>query len=118
MIFTNNPSLVVILLSAITVSFARARIVVIGSVNADVFLPVQRLPVEGENLTLLPGKFPSADIPGGKGCTQAIAASKLYAKGVTFVGQFGHDGAFLRDTLTQANVDCSASGCHENLPNG
>ena len=40
---------------------------VVGSANADTFLSVDRLPTEGENLTLLPGTEPIVDVPGGKG---------------------------------------------------
>ena len=96
-------------------------ILVVGSVNADTFLPVKRLPVEGENLTLLPGKLPIADLPGGKGCTQAVAAAKLYRGGkVAFCGQFGNDAAAetLIEALREAGVDCSYSGHHDDLPSG
>jgi ribokinase len=98
-----------------------ANILVVGSVNADTFLPVARLPVEGENLTLLPNKFPVTDVPGGKGCTQAVAASKLYRHGiVSFLGQFGNDRAAetLQDALREAGVGCDDSGHHSDLPSG
>lgn len=98
------------------------RILVVGSINADTFLPVARLPTEGENLTLLPGTHPSVDIPGGKGCTQAIAAAKLMEGGdsVAFVGQFGNDPAaqILRRALADANVDISFCETHDDLPSG
>jgi sugar/nucleoside kinase (ribokinase family)/sugar phosphate isomerase/epimerase len=97
----------------------KANILVVGSVNADTFLPIARLPVEGENLTLLPGKMPVVDVPGGKGCTQAVAASKLYRGGkVSFLGQFGNDAEKLELTLREAGVDCTHSGHHTNLPSG
>jgi sugar/nucleoside kinase (ribokinase family)/sugar phosphate isomerase/epimerase len=98
-----------------------ANILVVGSINADTFLPVSRLPCEGENLTLLPGKQPVVDVPGGKGCTQAVAASKLYQAGtVSFVGQFGNDAAAstLKQALTDAHVDLVHSGSHKDLPSG
>ena len=75
----------------------------VGSANADTFLPVARLPTEGENLTLLPGEQPKVDLPGGKGCTQAVAVSKLIKNNdddddvirrtCKFIGQFGNDSA-------------------------
>ena len=107
-----------------------ANILVIGSMNADTFLPVARLPVEGENVMLVPGKQPVVDVPGGKGCTQAVAAAKLLCQSklkdanakVSFVGQFGNDGAanMLRRTLELEGVAISpiCTTRHENLPSG
>jgi ribokinase len=104
----------------IFVTPAFSNILVVGSANADTFLPVARLPREGENLTLLPGTKPIVDLPGGKGCTQAVAVSKLTDKGCCFVGQFGSDSAaqVLREALEDANVDISACGVHDDLPSG
>jgi sugar/nucleoside kinase (ribokinase family) len=68
----------------------------------------------GENLTLLPGKFPQIDIPGGKGCNQAIACSKLSKNSntVTFLGQFGNDegASILRSALVENNVNVDLCG--------
>ena len=115
------------------------RIVIFGSVNADTFLPVQRLPVEGENVGLLPGKLPECNIPGGKGATQAVAASKLSKMilttddtqpskrarddvSVSFVGRFGGiDSAvsdILESALADAQVDISQCKRHESSPCG
>ena len=110
-------------LSFFTVSQASSSsIVVVGSINADTFLPVSRLPTEGENLTLRPGCVPTVDVPGGKGCTQAVAAAKLCSgkASVAFVGQFGNDAAasVLRKALTDAHVDVSHSFKHADLPSG
>ena len=96
------------------------NILTIGSLNADTFLTVNRLPKCGENLTTLPSHPPLLDIPGGKGCNQAIAVSKFSTsldennesktKSI-FWGQFGNDvvGDLLKDTLQKYNVDCSPS---------
>ena len=54
-----------------------SSILIAGSANLDTFLPLKRLPNPGENLTLLPNTNPIIDVPGGKGCNQAIACSKL-----------------------------------------
>ena len=99
---------------------ASSSIVVVGSINADTFLPVSRLPTEGENLTLRPGTVPVVDVPGGKGCTQAVAAAKLFSGNVAFVGQFGNDAAatILRNALVENNVDVSHCGEHSDLPSG
>eukprot|EP00569_Conticribra_weissflogii_P008954 CAMPEP_0171364328 /NCGR_PEP_ID=MMETSP0879-20121228/3976_1 /TAXON_ID=67004 /ORGANISM="Thalassiosira weissflogii, Strain CCMP1336" /LENGTH=198 /DNA_ID=CAMNT_0011871693 /DNA_START=40 /DNA_END=633 /DNA_ORIENTATION=+ len=86
-----------------------SSILVAGSLNLDTFLPVSRFPRPGENLTLLneiektnggDGDASSSwsslvDVPGGKGCNQAIACAKLRRRrsvGVSFLGQFGNDG--------------------------
>ena len=102
-----------------------SSVLVVGSANADTFLTVDRLPTEGENLTLLPGTEPTIDVPGGKGCTQAVAVSKLLQSSskpskCLFIGQFGLDeaGKMLRFSLEEAGVDCSHCGFHPNLSSG
>ena len=106
-------------------SVSKNSILVVGSANADTFLSVDRLPTEGENLTLLPGTEPQVDVPGGKGCTQAVAVSKLLQSLPTrskclFIGQFGLDpaGKMLHSSLEEAGVDCSHCGFHPNLSSG
>lgn len=116
-------SLLLLLQSAVV---AKASILVVGSMNADTFLPVARLPTEGENILLVPGKQPVVDVPGGKGCTQAVAASKLVvgekSAAVAFVGQFGNDTAadMLKATLQDHNIQlpeiCLTH--HKDLPSG
>mmetsp|Transcript_1990 Transcript_1990/g.2797 ORF Transcript_1990/g.2797 Transcript_1990/m.2797 type:complete len:726 (+) Transcript_1990:149-2326(+) len=93
------------------------NILVVGSANADTFLPVPRMPVEGENL--MTSGPPQIDLPGGKGCTQAVAASKLLLLStgkVKFVGQFGSDANIFQDALK--HVDCSHCGHHQHLTSG
>jgi len=102
---------------------SNGNILVVGSVNADTILLVPRLPLEGETLTALKGSVPNIDIPGGKGCNQAIACARLQrrsekeseAKNVTFLGQFGNDsaGIMLRQTLEQNRVETSFCGTCE-----
>ena len=107
------------------------HIVVVGSVNIDTFLSVLRLPVEGENLTTL--CEPSADIPGGKGCTQAVAAAKLLLSStslpkiaepltntVTFIGQFGNENAAkgIQTVLNDMGVNIEHSGQHSTIGSG
>jgi sugar/nucleoside kinase (ribokinase family)/sugar phosphate isomerase/epimerase len=102
--------------------------VVIGSANADTFLQVERLPREGENVLVRAGTAPLENVPGGKGCTQAVAVARML-KGETsaetaplFVGQFGGDSvaAVLRDALEASNVRVPAdlSLVHEGLVSG
>jgi len=86
-----------------------SNIVVAGSANLDTFLPIHRLPQPGENLTLLPHRFPITDVPGGKGCNQAIACRKLSFQKCSFVGRIGCDegGDMIQRVLVehQVNVD-------------
>jgi ribokinase len=93
----------------------KRRIVVMGSANMDVVMPVDRLPRHGETIT----GGDMALFAGGKGANQACAAGKLGGS-VTFIGQVGSDpfGAALLASLRQAGVDTGgvgvsgrASGC-------
>jgi len=62
------------------------RIVVVGSVNADMVVKSRRLPAPGE--TVIGGQF--VMVPGGKGANQAVAARRLGAE-VTLVAKVGQD---------------------------
>ena len=62
------------------------KIVVIGSVNLDIVVTVERLPVAGE--TVSGGTL--RQFPGGKGANQALAARRLGAE-VTLVARVGND---------------------------
>ena len=61
-------------------------VIVFGSINVDIALQVDHLPVPGE--TVLTGGYEV--VPGGKGCNQAVAAGKLGAD-VRMVGAIGDD---------------------------
>jgi ribokinase len=80
------------------------RIVVVGSLNADLVVHVPRFPGPGE--TLAGHGF--SRFPGGKGANQACAAARL-GGGVAMVGQVGADehGAWLIANLAAAGVDTS-----------
>lgn len=71
----------------------RPRITVVGSVNLDLVLNVERLPAPGETLT---GATLSR-FPGGKGANQAVACARLGAE-VTLVAAVGRD-AFRAEAL-------------------
>ena len=62
------------------------KIVVVGSVNADMVVKSDRIPAPGETVT--GGDFVMA--AGGKGANQAVAAARLGAK-VTLVAKIGQD---------------------------
>ncbi len=80
------------------------NIVVVGSLNADLVVGVDRFPVSGE--TLRGRRF---DVfAGGKGGNQAAAAARLGGH-VALVGQVGGDayGPWLRGSLESAGVNVS-----------
>src|SRR5580700_3956524 len=83
-------------------------IVVIGSLNMDFVIAVDRLPLPGE--TILGRNF--RVIPGGKGANQAYAAAKLAGSGtvVRMLGRVGADsfGRALKANLSTIGVDISA----------
>ena len=79
------------------------NVVVLGSANLDIVVPVPHHPATGE--TVLGGHHDR--IPGGKGANQAVAAARLGAR-VAMVGRVGSDdaGRTLRTALQAAGVDC------------
>jgi ribokinase len=83
-------------------------IVVIGSLNMDFVIAVDRLPLPGE--TILGRNFRT--IPGGKGANQAYAAAKLAGSGtaVRMIGRVGTDsfGSALKANLASLGVDVRA----------
>ena len=77
-------------------------VVVVGSINQDLVVSVDRFPMPGETL-LGNGHFMS---PGGKGANQAVAAVRL-GQAVVMVGRVGDDasGHSLRHHLESQGVD-------------
>lgn len=80
------------------------RILVIGSLNADLVVRAPRFPQPGETLS---GEDLHI-IPGGKGANQAVAAARQEA-GTSMVGRVGSDSfaSFLVDNLNSNSVDTS-----------
>ncbi len=93
-------------------------LVVVGSLNMDFVVSVERLPVPGE--TVLGRDFQM--IPGGKGANQACAAGKLGADSVAvrMIGRTGYDvfADHLKASLAAANVDVSAIHATKSQPTG
>ena len=90
-------------------------IVVVGSLNADFVLQVERFPAPGE--TLRGRRF---DVfAGGKGGNQAAAAARLGGR-VAMVGQVGGDvqGAWLRTSLASAGVDVRFVATDDSVSSG
>lgn len=81
-----------------------SRIVVVGSLNADLTIYCDRLPQPGE--TVHGNGF--AVNPGGKSANQAVAASKLGGH-VSLLGAVGDDpnGTLLLESTARAGVDVS-----------
>ena len=77
-------------------------IVIFGSINVDLTVPVQRLPQPGE--TVLGGEY--ALLPGGKGANQALAALRAGAE-VVLAGAVGDDSfaGVALDLLRREGVD-------------
>ena len=93
-------------------------IVVMGSLNMDFVVSVERLPAPGE--TMLGENFQM--LPGGKGANQACAAGKLASAGVVtkMIGRVGYDvfGDHLKASLSAAGVDVSAVHATRSQPTG
>jgi ribokinase len=86
-------------------SYGRKPIVVVGSINADLVVQVERIPRPGE--TVLSSDFQTH--PGGKGANQAVAVARL-GYPVVMIGKLGSDafGPQLRESMSLAGVDVSA----------
>ena len=80
------------------------KIVVVGSLNADLTIYTERLPEPGETLH---GEGFTVN-PGGKSANQAVAAGRLGGN-VSLVGAVGRDanGTMLLESCAAANVDVS-----------
>jgi ribokinase len=80
------------------------EVVVVGSANVDLVVPVQRIPRPGE--TVLASGLTRG--PGGKGANQAVASARAGAV-TAFVAALGKDdgGALLREALSRSGVDLS-----------
>jgi ribokinase len=95
-----------------------SSIAVVGSLNMDFVVTVERLPAPGE--TVLGRDFHM--IPGGKGANQACAAAKLAGPGVAvrMIGCVGYDlfADHLKASLAAAGVDVSAVHATREQPTG
>lgn len=90
-------------------------VVVVGSANIDLVVPVERAPLTGE--TLLGGVLEKH--PGGKGANQAAASSRAGNAHTAFVGAVGSDADAdqLLASMRAAGVDTSLT-IRSNLPTG
>lgn len=90
-------------------------VVVVGSLNLDLSVSVDRLPKPSE--TVFGTDLLRAG--GGKGANQAVAAARL-GKSVSMIGCVGDDdeGRFLLDGLRAEGIDCSSVIVAESAPTG
>ena len=96
-------------------------ICILGSVNADIVLHINKLPSLGETLDAArpdTGFF----VPGGKGANQAVACAKLasHEMRAEMVCRFGNDshGEKLQSALTSYGVGTSGSSRCADTPSG
>ena len=89
--------------------------IVVGSLNADLVVPIERFPQPGE--TILGGEY--ARHPGGKGANQAVAAARAGGR-VRMIGRVGDDafGAWLREGLAADGIDTSGVASLDDAPTG
>lgn len=92
-----------------------ARIVVVGSLNMDVVLTLERMPGAGETVAASDLHY----LPGGKGGNQAVACARHGAQ-VSLFGSVGrdHHGNTLRLALHGDGVDMDNVSVHEGVPTG
>lgn len=90
-------------------------IVVIGSINMDLVIGTDKMPVMGE--TVLGSGF--MNTPGGKGANQAVAAARLGGD-VTMLGCVGDDvfGGAMRENLTRNGINTATVHTVEGTPSG
>ncbi|HEY3556251.1 MAG TPA: ribokinase [Kribbella sp.] len=82
------------------------EVVVVGSANVDLVLPVQRIPRPGE--TVLAGLMTRG--PGGKGANQAVASARAGARTAMVVALGDDDGgALLREALEGVDLSLATT---------
>lgn len=91
------------------------KITVLGSLNADTIMHIDRLPKQGETMAM----YDATTAPGGKGANQAIAAARMNAA-TTFVGAVGNDqnGQMMLDAMKADNVDITNIKTHAEIGTG
>lgn len=79
-----------------------SKLVVLGSLNVDSILHIERLPLVGETMEM----SDKSSAPGGKGANQAVAAARAGAQ-TAFIGKVGADEAadLLKGALQKDNVN-------------
>lgn len=96
------------------------NILVVGSINLDLIVSVDRIPSREETIT---SRRPSpTSAVGGKGANQCLAVAKLSStsSATSFLCRFGNDqhAEMLKQTLLDAGVDISGSSTATNITSG
>lgn len=96
-------------------SLRSKRIVVVGAINQDTLLYVDRSPQSGETITISKRVI----LPGGKGLNQALGTTRLGAQ-TYLIGKIGKDyeGSMLYDFLKANNVNTEGVIMETNLSTG
>ena len=96
-------------------TFEAPDVVVVGSVNLDLVVEVDAVPVPGE--TVIGGDL--SRIPGGKGANQAVASARL-GRRTAMIGRVGDDdpGSVLRMALQSAGIDTTGLLTTSGVPSG
>ena len=91
------------------------KIVVVGTINMDTIIRLEKLPESGETVTANTRVL----YPGGKGMNQAVAASRLGAEAY-LIGKLGrdYDGSVLYDYLKDNHVNIEGVSSVENVNTG
>lgn len=91
------------------------KILVVGSLNMDFVIDVEKMPVPGETILAHGMRL----VPGGKGANQAYAAAKLGGE-VAMIGAVGDDqfGRLLKENLSSVGVDVSGIETLTGCPTG
>jgi len=102
-------------LNSPTDNLPQPRVVVCGSINIDLVVRCQQIPMPGQTVTA----DSASEICGGKGANQAVGAA-LAGGQVHMIGRTGDDafGGRLRANLERHEVDCSAVSPTENSTSG
>ena len=99
---------ILVLSAAQSLATTQPSILVVGSANADIIVPLERHPRVGETVLALNTPECGRTMAGGKGANQAVSCSRLGVK-TLFAGRLGDDanGLVLRDSLLTNKVDIS-----------
>jgi len=104
----------IVIVSSSSSTPSSSSVLVVGSINADIIVPIDRFPKPGETIVCPQNHRYKDDagktIAGGKGANQAVSISRLSERSI-FVCQFGNDanGLMLEKVLNDNNVDISFS---------
>ena len=103
--------ILVVLSSSSSISSPPPSILVVGSINADIIVPIDRFPLPGETIVAPDhddNTIAGNTIAGGKGANQAVAVCRLGPRSI-FVSQFGNDANadMLQRVLKDNHVDIS-----------